>query len=479
MIIESTPLPDIQRKFNRSQRRELARIARVNQAIGARTIVVQPGDNIQAAIDKLDNSGGGIVFLKQGTHTLTGNISGRDKVSIIGEGIGVSIIECGGNAYGISYVGTVGSRFTNFKLQDFTIQNSNNTAAVDIDFCDYYKIDSIKTTSCDQSGIRIDASRWYMLNNIQSDNNTGNGFVFIGSNGASGPTQYFSVINCFSQSNTADGFNINGDGVVSEGLYLGCRSDTNTGDGFDLSGSSSLKSTFLNCSSINNSQNGFRIDCVDSLFVGCDAAQNTTSGFLITSARNTFLGCGAGDDGADYDVSGTVGEANIFIGNIFGSSTATPHSEFSLPTGATNPDVTISVANLFSSTRTEKQQAKMKNTSGGTLALGNVIIIKSAAGGDEVTTTTTAGDDKVFGVVAQAVSNNSYGTITTVGHTTVLTVNGTTDIAIGDLLSTYTEAGIAAKAAAGDMCFAIALEAYTTNDSNGVIDALIISPRLI
>jgi len=58
-------------------------------------------------------------------------------------------------------------------------------------------------------------------------------------------------------------------------------------------------------------------------------------------------------------------------------------------------------------------------------------------------------------------------------------VNGTADIAIGDFISTYTSAGIGQKASAGETAIAIALEAYTDNDSLGVIDALIIPPRYV
>jgi hypothetical protein len=58
-------------------------------------------------------------------------------------------------------------------------------------------------------------------------------------------------------------------------------------------------------------------------------------------------------------------------------------------------------------------------------------------------------------------------------------IDGTTDIAVGDYLTCFTTVKIAAKAATGNMVFAIALEAYTTNDSAGVVDALLITPRLI
>jgi len=123
-----------------------------------------------------------------------------------------------------------------------------------------------------------------------------------------------------------------------------------------------------------------------------------------------------------------------------------------------------------------KEYRNVKNTSGGALAAGDVVVLKAVAAGNEVTTTVNQGDDKVYGMAAEAIANGAYGYVQVKGKTTVLKVNGTVDIAIGDPLGTYTAAGIAMKAGAGDQAFAIALEAYTTDDSNGVIDAYIKSP---
>ncbi|NTW31596.1 MAG: hypothetical protein HGB12_03060 [Bacteroidetes bacterium] len=127
----------------------------------------------------------------------------------------------------------------------------------------------------------------------------------------------------------------------------------------------------------------------------------------------------------------------------------------------------------------QKDFIRMKNTSGSALAAGDAVILNSAATGDEVTTTTTKGDTKVFGIVSETTADASLGLVQILGKTTALKANGTSDIAIGDFLTTYTTAGIACKAGAGDMAFAIALEAYTTDDNAGVIDALLITPRTI
>ncbi|MCR4305478.1 MAG: right-handed parallel beta-helix repeat-containing protein [Candidatus Daviesbacteria bacterium] len=139
------------------------------------------------------------------------------------------------------------------------------------------------------------------------------------------------------------------------------------------------------------------------------------------------------------------------------------------------------VNNLGADVTEENELVYMQNTSGGALVAGNVVTLKAVAAGNQITTTTTQGDDLVYGMLVENIASTEYGYVQILGKTTLLKVNGTVDIAIGDFLGTYTTAGIAMKADAttGDMAFAIALEAYTTNDSNGVIDALIIKPRRI
>lgn len=124
-----------------------------------------------------------------------------------------------------------------------------------------------------------------------------------------------------------------------------------------------------------------------------------------------------------------------------------------------------------------KDYIYVKNTSAGALAAGDVVVLKSVAAGNEVTTTTTEGDQNVFGMVAEAIADNAHGYVQTLGKTVVLKVDGTADIAIGDLVGCFTTVKIGMKAASGKMAFAIALEAYASDDSGGVIDALLIVPR--
>lgn len=105
--------------------------------------------------------------------------------------------------------------------------------------------------------------------------------------------------------------------------------------------------------------------------------------------------------------------------------------------------------------------------------------MKAGTTANAFTTTTTLGDSKVLGMSTASINDASYGTVITDGWTNDLKVDGTTDIAVGDWLCTFSTVKIAYKCANGGTAFAVALEAYATNDSAGVIDAFLVSPRIV
>ncbi len=118
------------------------------------------------------------------------------------------------------------------------------------------------------------------------------------------------------------------------------------------------------------------------------------------------------------------------------------------------------------------------NVSGSALAPGDVVVYDSAQSESldsiAVTTTTSADDKLVAGVMQEAADDNRFGRMQRSGHSVFIKVDGTTDISVGDILSTFTSAGIAAKETAGKGGgFAMALEAYSTNDSAGEIKGII------
>ncbi len=122
-----------------------------------------------------------------------------------------------------------------------------------------------------------------------------------------------------------------------------------------------------------------------------------------------------------------------------------------------------------------------KNTSGGALARGDVVVFdrtNSVHGLICVTTSAGGNDIDVVGMVYNAVlGQDLVGPIQIWGPTKYLKADGTTNIAVGDMLGTFTTAKIAAKSTTGGR-FARAMEAYTTDDSAGVIDAFLTNLNL-
>lgn len=202
---------------------------------------------------------------------------------------------------------------------------------------------------------------------------------------------------------------------------------------------------------------------------------SATAGIYINgnSNNNVVTGCFVRNFGIGIQVQASTGDDNILNGNYIMDST-TGITDAGTGTVADN-----NTWNAGSIINENKKYVYMKNTSGGAMSAGQLVVWKAVAAGNEVTTTTTAGDDKVFGIMIDAPANNAFGRVQTLGKNTLLKVDGTTDIAIGDPITTFTTAGIGAKATTGDMIIGYALEAYTANDSLGVIDVLLVTPRLI
>jgi len=419
-----------------------------NIKIGATTIAVEAGQSIQAAIDEINTLGtGGTVLLKSGTHNIDYDIIIPSKIALVGAGKDQTVLEFSGSANGIIAKGTSVSIKDNMRLASFTLQNSNNAGGIDIEYFDNWSIDNVRVTSCDQDGIKIGGCQDFILINTKSDNNTGAGFNFS----LLSPTRLisrFTVLNCLADSNTGNGFENDTSATVQSGAFIRSDSNSNTGDGYNFNTSfqyCSISDCFLN-----GNDNGIILSGTLLSLKNVIASSNSTLDYDLSSATNISF-------------SGNI----LVIGSSVGADSVLDITDA----------IVYSENNVRTSTKTNKKILRMKNTSGGALVEGDVVTFKAAAGGDEVTTTTTSGDDYVFGMAMESISNNNYGSILTEGYTTKLKVDGTTDIAIGDFLCTFTTAKIAQKATAGDMAFAIALEAYTTNDSNGVIDALLITPR--
>lgn len=71
-----------------------------------KTFNVLPGESIQKAIEAAKLVGGGIVFIKNGTHTPKATITTYSNITILGENLGSAIIDFEGGSYQIQAVGS-------------------------------------------------------------------------------------------------------------------------------------------------------------------------------------------------------------------------------------------------------------------------------------------------------------------------------------------------------------------------------------
>lgn len=440
-----------------------------------KTATVKAGEDIRPALNSLKAAGGGTLILLAGIHKPTYDIVGDSKINIIGEGIDQTIIDFEGGNYNIYYDGTTSIK-TNFTLKEFTIKNSiKSTAGLSLLKCDNFTLDFIKIDFCSGEGILITTCNNFKIFNSVFTSNTKSGVHITA---VTLDTSNFSITTCSSNSNTVNGFRFTVNAAVISNFSISfCTASSNTGDNYSFESSDNIAYGIVTgCFASSTNNWNFDINAQAMTFIGCTTGSGSNG--MRTSSTCTaivIIGCHA----ADYNLQGEVlslGNSISDYVNLVGGSSGIPADEFD----SLFDKQSVVLSTLNASLTTEREVIQVQNTSGSTLTQGDTVVYAANSEGDEITTTTTQGDDYVLGmVITSSVVNNDFASVLVKGKTKVLKVDGTTDIAVGDFLCTYTTAGIAAKAGAGDMAFAIALETYTTDDSNGVIDALLISPRKI
>ena len=289
---------------------ENARIRFRSLDVGGNDIVVRPGDNIQAANDEIAIRGQGRIILGSGTFVMTANLNMSSGVSLVGQGQDITILDFGSGARGVKYIGTGVAIKKNFVIKDLTIQNSNNTAGLDMDYCDNFTMENVRVTSCDQKGLRIQHSQRFIITNFNSNSNTGNGFEVVGD--GTRASSYFNLLNCNAESNGGIGFAFSAGGTsVFYFNLLNCTSSANTGDGYDFaiaSGNPVADANIIGCLSSGNAI-GFDCDLDRINFIGCIAEGNSADGFEIAGTRCKIIGSHSSDP---YDLQSAV---TIFRGN--------------------------------------------------------------------------------------------------------------------------------------------------------------------
>lgn len=199
------------------------------------------------------------------------------------------------------------------------------------------------------------------------------------------------------------------------------------------------------------------LDDFTGVHISAPELTSTTNTRTVTDARTLYIS-GAPTAGANVTFTNTAYALNV-------------NSGMNRLAGGLQLGTSLSLT-----TRGQPFYRTMKNNSGGALSAGHVVILDTTDNsGQSVTTTTVANNALAFGVVTTGGADQAdvvVGVGGAVGD--VVKVDGTTDIAVGDPLSTFTAAGIAQKGSYGTgAIFAIALEAYSTDDSSGVIRAWI------
>ncbi len=447
-------------------------------------------------------AGATTIFVKNGTYTESAITSAIDDLNIIGESK-AAIIAMGANNLTLS-----GARVNIYNVKITLAAGAITMSGVDagLDTAEVVKGASANGT------LTASAARFKMTNCYINDTGTATtshiqltgSAPMINGNTFDFTTAGTTVANAYLTTKTNANYlrfsnnymNLTGGAtVVALGLGLGSfEVGTNTFVGDSATGTAILAEASIG-GICGNNMTSFNIGVsIPSAIERVSVIGNTivgmgTNAILLTSALNNMvIGNTLSTTSTTSTVSLVSSYGNIIIGNRvrIGNLNIDANSYDNIVMGnVTNATTNIVDAgtlntvinNLTGSAVQESRFVNMKNTSGGALTVGTVVVRKAVAAGNEVTTTTSASDPMIYGVVASAsIADATFGRIQVLGKTVSLKVDGTTDIAIGDYLTSFTSAGIAAKAGANQIAFAIALEAYTADDSNGVIDALLINP---
>ncbi len=449
------------------------------------------GDYTSVVAACAGEAAGAKIFVKSGTYIEVADVVMLAGQELIGENPHDTIIDFGAANFNI-----VSAAVDNVTVKNLTVQASIADYTIDL-LGSYARIDNCRVigTAAAFDGIRLTGA----FSTIE--NTYFNGFTraaahclepgqycsitantFRGSaRGIEGPASYCNLVNNVFTTITDRYVTLNQMSMATGNIFINTNAEIFiSGDNILISGNYIGGSAGITWDGpqdqitiTGNAFNGGKVDC------------DQVNAKNVTITGNTFYqGTGINMSGFDFVISGN----NFFQGAFISLDAGSDHgvvtgNNLEGSTAATvlvdNGDANLAMNNAGVASISEKNFHKMKNTSGGALVAGDTVVLKAVAAGDEFTTTVNQGDDLVLGMLDEGIGNNASGSVQVEGKTVKLKVNGVINIGIGDLLGTFTAAGISMQAQAGDMAFAIALEAYAVADSLGVIDALLVSPRKV
>ena len=202
-------LPERQSNYVTDDRRA-RKIARTNRSPISKGILVNPGEDIQAAIDAIEKDGGGIITLVGGTYYPKGNITMKANCRLVGENSITTIIDFNNQAYSIIYpdITTAGQAATNMQTERIQVKNSTTHGIVVEEDAENVYFKHVDSRSNGGDGFKANPVQGLFFENCNAISNAGNGFSldeairveFIGANTA--------------QSNTLTGLLISGSSYV-------------------------------------------------------------------------------------------------------------------------------------------------------------------------------------------------------------------------------------------------------------------------
>ena len=276
-------------------------------------LAVNPGDDLQAAVDQLVSNGGGILFLNPVTYNLTDNLVLASNIHLRGVGSNGSIIDFGGGAFQVQLTGSLGNEIVSPFFEALTLQNSST----DLINGTYINNLGMNDLTC-RSGLT-----GMNLSHIETANITSSLQDSCGTGMAVANSELFTIISTNSTNCTSGG------GValdtVSNSVSIACSVDACVGGGY----------LFTNCSNFgfenfavtnitgvgidfNGGGAGFALSLgfIDSCSSDGVSIHDSATGITLTAA-NTFTNNGG------YGINIASGSAdNLIVGNRFASNTS-------------------------------------------------------------------------------------------------------------------------------------------------------------
>jgi len=421
---------------------------------------------IQAAIDVLPNTGGKII-LSEGTFVLATSINITYSHTLEGAGKGATIITgvAGEAVINIApvdgtYVYPEGASFRNFKTSGGKYGLYFGT------YAGQSLTENVIVQGASDFGIYISSgSGWgNTFVNVMAFNN---GMASVDTGGLYLDTNQATF--------TGSKFDANGTGIILAGGYnnsfFGTVVEGNNYHGVWGKGTAQFV-TFNNvCMETNNNVDAANIY---DFLIEESAAYWTISDFKLTGTKVT------------KSIQSSANNMVLISGYAGGAVSLTGSFGQIIQSNITSPAITGTQGEQTNRENrwlgyTENKYIRMVNSNPWAQVApeGGVVIYRAAGGDNHFSASQVTGDAFVLGVASSNISNTASGYIQIAGKTTKLKVNGTDNISIGDWLGTSGTLWIASKVTTGNTAFAIAREAYTEDDDNGVIDALIISPRVV